>query len=322
VFRGEPTSFNIFPVGQGDTTDLLILQRLVAIGPGLRGKKVVISLSPNWFFERLQVPRKSYAGNISRLQAGEVAFSTDLSFDLKHAIAKRMLDYPDTLQRDTVLRFAVEKLADGSLASRALYYLALPLGKLRNLVLRLQDHWEILTYIWSRPDIQPAVPPRGTPPDWSALLVMAERESHRHTDSNPFGFDNQDWQRFYREQVTAKRHSLDDRYFLSGLNRAREWIDLDLLLRVLQELGARPLILSMPLGGSYYDYVGVSAKARAEYYAKVEQLASRYGAIVRDFADHDEDRYFVLNARGHLLPKGWIYYSQALDDFYHDRPFQ
>src|SRR5262249_18606854 len=91
IFRGEPTGFAVFPIGYGDTTDLLILQRLAAVGPKLRGKKVVISLSPTWFFERLQEPHRAYAGNFSRLHAGAVVFSTDLSFDLKQSIARRML---------------------------------------------------------------------------------------------------------------------------------------------------------------------------------------------------------------------------------------
>ena len=31
---------------------------------------------------------------------------------------------------------------------------------------------------------------------------------------------------------------------------------------------------------------------------------------------------FVLNARGHLRPKGWVYDDQALDNFYHSLPLQ
>jgi D-alanine transfer protein len=320
LFRGEPTGFNIFPIGGGDTTDLVLLQRLAGVGPELRGKKVVISLSPTWFFERRQEPSRAYAGNFSRLQASELVFSTDLSDKLKHEIVKRMLDYPSTLAHNPLLRFAVEKLADRSPISRALYYLALPLGKLQNLVLRLQDHWEILTYIRSHPHIQPNQPLHGAPPNWSSLSAKAERETQQITGNNPFGFDGQDWQRDLHWQVAARRGTMSDKAFMRGLRRAREWTDFELLLRTLHELGAKPLVLSMPIGGRYYDYLGVSPQARALYYSKVRGLASRYGAAERDFAEHDEDPYFVLNARGHLLPTGWIYYSQALDNFYHDRP--
>jgi len=264
VFRGEPTGFTVFPVGQGDTTDLLMLQRLAAAGADLRGKKVAISLTPTWFYERRSEPRSAYAGNFSRLHAGELAFSTRLSFELKHDVARRMLHYSNTLEHDPLLRFAVENLADGSPASRVRYYLALPLGMLQNLVLRLQDHWEILNYIWSRPDIKPDQPPPAAPPDWPTMLAVAERTTRQVTDTNPFGFDNGDWHDRLAHRVAAKHHTLSDKAFRSHMRQSIEWTDLVLLLRTLRELGARPLLLSMPMNGPYYDYVGVSALARAD----------------------------------------------------------
>ena len=322
LFRGEPTGFTIFPLGHGDTTDLVLLQRLAAVGSGLRGKKVVISLSPTWFFERLQEPHHAYAGNFSRLDAGAVIFNTALSYGLKRDVARRMRDYPDTLARDSLLRFAVVRLINDTPTDRALYYLALPLGMLQNLVLRLQDHWEILSYIWSHPEIAPAAPARARPIDWAGLLAAARVESARQTDNNPLHFDNGDWASGYRSYVAAQRGTMSDAEFLAGLRRAREWNDLELLLRTVRELGGRPLVLSMPIGGTYYGWLGVSPQARAQYYAKVRGLAEKYGTAERDFAEHDQDPYFVLDARGHMLPAGWVYYDQALDDFYHGRPLR
>ena len=36
-----------------------------------------------------------------------------------------------------------------------------------------------------------------------------------------------------------------------------------------------------------------------------------------DFAEHDEDPFFVVNVRSHLSAKGWAYFDRALDAFYH-----
>jgi D-alanine transfer protein len=322
LFRAEPTGFEIFPIGQGDTTDLLIAQRLAGVGPDLRGKKVVISLSPTWFFERRQVPYRAYAGNFSRLQAGELLFSAELSYGLKRDFARRMLQYPNPLRQDPLLFFAARKLSDGSPLSWALYELAVPLGKLQNLALRLQDHWESLSYIWSHPLAQPALAQQAAPINWPALIAAARAASARHTSNNPFGFDNQDWRDRYQQESAPLKRTMSDAQFLSGMQRAREWGDLALLLRTLNELGARTLVLSMPIGGRYYDYLGVSARARSSYYGQLRALARRYGAAERDFAEYDQDPAFVLNARGHLLPAGWVYYSRAIDDFAHDRPIE
>src|SRR5689334_7093038 len=97
LFRDRPTGFTIFPVGKQATTCLIIQQKLAALGPALRGRKVAISLTPQWFFEGLTAWVEGYAGNFSPLHAGEVAFNTRLSLRLRQDAARRMLQYPATV---------------------------------------------------------------------------------------------------------------------------------------------------------------------------------------------------------------------------------
>jgi hypothetical protein len=105
---------------------------------------------------------------------------------------------------------------------------------------------------------------------------------------------------------------------MSTLAKSQEWDDLELLLRELNELGARPLLLSMPIHGGWYDYVGVSYSARRAYYEKLRGISARYHVPVVDFADHDADRMFCRDPMGHLAPNGLLYYDQVLDSFFHD----
>jgi D-alanine transfer protein len=317
MFQQAPTGFRVFPVGKDNTTCLTILEKLAALGPSLRGKKVVISLSPSAFYNHAMVSPFSYAGNFSHLHASELAFSTDLSFDLKQAAARRMLEYPKTLEHDPLLRFALEKLADGSLVSQALYYAALPLGKLQTLVLRLQDHWEMVAFIWQHDHLKPNVPRRKQPIDWPATLNRAEMVFRQHNDNNPFGFDNQLWQQKISAWAARSQNTRPDAKFLADLQRGKEWTDLNLLLRELNEMGAQPLILAMPMPGQYYDYLGVTPEARKAYYAKLRAAVQPFGVPLRDFEDHDEDKDFFIDFSSHLSAVGWVYYDQAIDAFYH-----
>jgi poly-D-alanine transfer protein DltD len=50
--------------------------------------------------------------------------------------------------------------------------------------------------------------------------------------------------------------------FVARVNAAAEWIDFELLLRALAEIRDRPLLLSMPIAGQYYDRQGISRTAR------------------------------------------------------------
>jgi D-alanine transfer protein len=114
------------------------------------------------------------------------------------------------------------------------------------------------------------------------------------------------------------RNTWSEEAFLRTLERSREWTDLELLLRVLSELGARPLLLSMPVHGPWYDACGIRYNARSAYYEKLRAIGARYHAPVVDFVDHEADQSFCIDPMGHLAPNGLLYYGQVLDGFFHD----
>ncbi len=317
IFRKYPTGFTTFPIGGNASQPLIILQKLAAVGTDLQGKKVAISLSPGFFLDTM-MPPDDYAGNFSPLHANGLAFNMRLSWELRKAAAKRMLDYPDTLRNDRVLNFALERLSDGSQVSRALYLAILPYGKLESWGLELQDDWETLNFIWGADNLDTKLPKEAGELDWTMLLMHGQDHYRQHADNNPFGFDNGQWQQFGKLWLSNK-NSLDDQQFLRALRLSSGWTDLELLLREMRELGAETLVLSMPFPGQYFDYMGVSRAARQEYYNRLEALARAYGLSEVDFQDHDQDKYFFWNPGSHLSSVGWVYYSRALDAFYHER---
>ncbi len=87
-FQDYPSGFRVFPVGKPGTTSLGILQKVAAVGPGIEGHKVAFSISPGWFFTEIFDPT-FYEGNFSELQANELAFSRELSPELKRDVARR-----------------------------------------------------------------------------------------------------------------------------------------------------------------------------------------------------------------------------------------
>ncbi len=320
LFRDRPTGFTIFPVGKAETTCLIILQKLAAVGPALQGRKVAVSLSPYWFFERLTARADAYAGNFSDLHAGELAFDTGLSLQLRQDAARRMLQFPATVANRPLLRFALENLADGSPLSLACYDAVLPLGIMHNAILRYQDHWSVVCYLWKHPEkTSSPTSPRSAPPlDWPMLHRQADALYRAHSNNNEFGLDNEKWDRELRQETLRLRNTRSDEAFLRTLERNQEWVDLELLLRELNELGARPLLLSMPIHGGWYDQCGVTYTARRAYYEKLRAISARYHAAVVDFADHDADQSFCRDTLGHLAPNGLLYYDQVFDGFFHD----
>jgi D-alanine transfer protein len=316
VFASYPTDFTIFPVGGGQTTSLIILEDVAAEAEELKGHKIVISVSPAFFLLHDRRP-EFYAPDSSDLHLSALVFSPDLSLATKQAAAKELQNSPEMLKQDPEVALAVDRLASGSAADLALYEQSLPSGEALTARLHSQDVVATTQYIQSLTDIDPDVPRQPAPIDWQGLLAQSGQEQQASADNNPFGFDNQVWTNKYSKLVPEREAEYDDAWFVDNLDHSAEFTDLDVLLRGLSELGAQPLVISQPIPGVYYDYVGVSQQARMQYYSRLRALCSQYGVPVVDFEDHDDDQYFVTDPNSHLSRLGWVYYDQALDAFFH-----
>lgn len=308
-FAHAPTGFEISPLGKVGTTSLPMLQRLGGLGPDLRGKKVVISISPSWFFTEVIHPHY-YEGNFSVLAASQLLFGSTLSLPLKHDLARRLQLFPRTFEKTPLLGFAVDDLAADTPLARLTFFALWPLGRLQTLILSWQDDFESVLPIWLNK------PPRWSPqpatPDWPALRAAAQNEAVQAAEK------------------TAEETGIrpDDQTvghgggagFLTRMKNAHEWIDFKLLLRTLTELHAQPLLLSMPMNGAFYDRAGVPRTAREAYYQRIRALAEEFHFPLVEFTNRDEDATFLDGHHDHLSAKGWMVYDQILDAFFHDRP--
>jgi D-alanine transfer protein len=284
-----------------------MLQKIAALGPDLRAKKLAISLSPGWFLKPTARWWDGYKGNFSLMAASEMAFGTALDFDLKRDIASRMLKCRSTLENSPLLEFALKRLASGRWFDRVVFCAVWPLGKAQTAIMELQDHFAAFKYIRRKIKSAPQCHPEVL--NWSKFIASAGETNT--ADSAKFTKGSR-----LSEDVNGGR---GDAAFHKRMNESAGWIDLELLLRTLASVQARPLLLSMPTPGDLYDQEGISRSARENYYAKLRALVQRYHFPLVEFEEHDEDPAFLYHHQGHLTAKGWIYYDRALDDFFHGR---
>jgi D-alanine transfer protein len=305
-FEEYPTGFRVFPVGKAGTTALAVLQKLAAVGEDLRGKKVAISLSPSSYFAE-EVDPGYYAGNFSALQATELALSPSLSRALRRDAARRMLEYPKTLADDWLLRTLLQRLARDTPADRALFAALQPLSHLQRGIGRVQDHFATAGHLDERHP-EPERVKRRQVLNWTQIFKRAEEIAQRMkaTARKP-------------PALTRRPKGSRDRQFLQTLARADEWTDLELMLRALDELGAQPLILSMPLHARDLETTGVSETARSAYETRLRKVTAEHGAPLVYFRQNENDPDFFSDNLDHLGAKGWAYYNQKLDDFFHGR---
>jgi D-alanine transfer protein len=319
-FAAYPSGFTIFPIGSVGNTCLVMAQNIAALGTQVDGKKLVISLSPPWFIRSgaEQIRQDQYAGNFSRLHAYAFVFASDLSWALKQQIAARMLTYPATYAQDPLLALGLRLLAENSIASRGLYALTVPLGQANLFVMLEQDRFETVRAVWEHPAWNSAAPRQPSVIQWDTVLQQASEDAVENAGNNPYGIYTPLWTaRGGRFMAPNARRT--DKEFIKTVRKAPDWQDCDLLLRAVVELHAKPLVLSQPMKGAYFKAIGVSYNARREFYLEQRQLLERYHVPFVDFADRDDDLFFVVDPFSHLSAKGWAYYDQVLDAFYHDR---
>ncbi len=310
-FADSPTGFSIFPVGKAGTTALSVLQKLGGAGEELVGKKVVLSLSPS-FFQTEEVDAKYFEGNSSKLQLKEFFGSDHFSDTLKQDVADEILRYPKVYEGDWMLEFTLNRHARRTQWDRVLLWLLEPYAVLERGIGRMQDHVEAAFALNGEPALASIAaefrPKRGHVVNWDEFFHKAEQQSKALAERSKKG----------APRVTRAKGTWD-KQFVAKLMKAQEWRDFELVLRLLKETGAHPLILSMPLHADVLEAQGVSEAGRVEYGTRLRELVKKYNAPLVYFSDHESDPVFFVDQNDHIGSKGWWYYNKVLDDFYHDR---
>ena len=309
-FAESPTGFSMFPVGKAGTTALSVLQKLGCAGDELIGKKVVLSLSPS-FFQSEEVDSKYFEGNSSKLQLKEFFGSDHFSDSLKQDVASQILKYPKVYEGDWLLEFTLHRMANRGPWDHFLLAVIEPYAALNRAVGRLQDHVEAAFALNGEPELASVSafrPKRGNILNWDELFRTAEQQSKALATKSRKG----------PPIVTRAKGSWDSQ-FMTKMRKAQEWKDFELVLRVLKETGARPLVISMPLHADILEEQGVSAEARSQYGAQLRELTKKYNAPLVYFSDYESDPVFFVDQSDHIGSKGWWFYNKLLDDFYHDR---
>jgi D-alanyl-lipoteichoic acid biosynthesis protein DltD len=312
-FASYPTGFAVVPIGARGYPPLSMAVGLASLGSAVHGKRIVISLSGSWFLgDKPVFDTMNFRIHFSELQAGDLIFRSGLPIELRRRFATRILGYKPSTEIDPLLGAALSCLARRCVVERLLPALT-PLWLVQSLPRRARDYAQLNS------ELRQSVPPLRRPSSvsWSALATQNDSIWRAQSNSNPFGIQDSIWMGA-REKLLASKNTMSDSAFVKDMERAPMWEDLDLLLATLEALGARPLVLSTPLKGAWWDHVGVSASARARVYARLDSVAARFHVPARNFGEFDADPNFLSEPRSHLSAKGWVVYDQTINAFYHD----
>lgn len=325
--------FQAFVIGHPGDRCLPMLQEIASLGGAVRGKKIVLFLSPVWFLPppafRAEDHRlhRQMAATFSPLQAGLwMTARPGLKPATKQGIATRLLAYGDVIRaRSPLVAGALDSLASRSWPDRGRWLAVRPLLALQTAVLAWQDLYHQLELLRAHPAPRASGRPyvaRRKFAGWNRLLAdVAEAQSKTPPTPAPRdGASLASGSQERRLSATLATPLPDhDADFLRRMDAAPEWRDLELLLCTLRELGARPLLIGQPINGPLSDRQGITPQARRYYYDRVARLAARHHVPLRDFSGSEEDPAFFRD-EVHPSAKAWVLYDQALAEFYQGPP--
>lgn len=282
----------------GEAYDQSLWQAIAAGAYGSRvgNKKVMIIVSPQWFFK----------GN-----GDQDKFYTKFSYSLYRAFAQN----PDVSEKtkDYVRERCAELGVDEGLLSAASRDTAL--DAIDDAAYALADGWRLRSQIDDIVSISPLKSPARTDgrapaePDWDALLEEGTAEGEAACTNNDLGIYDAYWGRnhTYCPELFENFHEADD-----------EYADLACFLRVCDEVGLEPLVCILPVHGSWYDMADVPVEERASYYQRVRDICDEAGAAYADFSSCEYEKYFLCDTV-HPGWRGWVRIEEAFYDFVHGR---
>ncbi|MCB6994006.1 D-alanyl-lipoteichoic acid biosynthesis protein DltD [bacterium 210820-DFI.6.37] len=303
----QDNSLNMMMVGAGYYQSLFHATELASIEDGMKKRKAVLILSPQWF-TKTGVLAPAYASRFSEDNFIAMLQNKKISRETKEYLLSRskklLKGDPKTLER-------VEKYERVFFDKKASFYDRSYVSLYRKF---LKEKRKISIYTAARMKGVSSYDPDKTgthrTPDWEYYDQVAEKEGKAKAGGNPFYVSDRVYEKKLKPQMEAKKDSeVNSSYAVSP-----EYDDLECFLRVCEETGIKPMLVLMPVNGYWYDHVGFPKEERQAYYENIRALAEKYQAELADFGQDEYTRYFFLD-KVHLGWKGWLAVDESIYRF-------
>ncbi|WP_027407703.1 D-alanyl-lipoteichoic acid biosynthesis protein DltD [Anoxybacteroides tepidamans] len=305
-FKVNSIGVTPFLVGRGGTQSFVHFLNFADQKDGLKNKKLLFILSPQWFY-REGATQASFGANFSTLQAYRFALQPKVSEKLQLEGAKRLLTF-DVVRNDAMLKTLLEAKIHHDEKTQMKANIVKPFAFLFMKVLEKRDLLHsILDIPLTRLHPKPSLIKNKT---WDELEKNAEEMAKSRSTNNRFYIDDF----YYNKRIKPKIAELKGFRKNSGLLVSPEYHDFQMVLDVLKEAKAKPLFVSVPVNGYWYDYMGLSKSERNGYYQKIKKQIEKEGFPVLDLSNHEYDPYFLKDSM-HLGYKGWLPIDKAIIEF-------
>ena len=331
LLKNGNSNFNIIMSGQGYVQSLLQTIKIGAYEPIMKNRKVVLILSPQWFTES-QAQGESFDSQWLQPVWKEFLKNPQITSDLKEKVKQRAIelssdgggiqnsiresvipeDVSDNVREATNEHDgeASENVNSKISPNKSIFdWVKDKLEGLRRNIIFVRKLYQ--TYAVSPKFDMDDEPFDMNMVDFDKLMLQAEEEGKKSCTNNEFGV----YDEYFDKYIQYRFENLKDSETESTYGISKEYEDLRLFLEVCKKTDLDVLLISMPVNGRWYDYLGFPKDGREVYYNKIREISKAYGAELADFSDKEYEMYFLKDIM-HCGWKGWVYIDEAVYKFY------
>ncbi|MFD3450076.1 D-alanyl-lipoteichoic acid biosynthesis protein DltD [Microbacteriaceae bacterium 4G12] len=308
-FQVKEEGFTPFLIGRGGTQSLIHTLNLATEMDNLKNRKLIFIISPQWFV-KTGITEENFASNFSSQQAYHFIFNNQLKPEMKKQVAKRLLSF-EVVRKDLLLKTELEGIVNNDMKHKAKAMVGKPLAYIYRNVL---DRKDLLTSMFDIKSHKTSSDKKLKNMNWEQLRSHADKTGEVESTSNIYGIEDPYFNKQIRSKLQERKGYLADMSY----DQSPEYDDLQVILDIFKQTGAKPLFLSIPVKGSWYDYAAFPKERRDAYYNKVRGQIEKAGFPLVDFSQHEYDKYF-LKDHIHVGWKGWVYVDEAIEKFYQEK---
>lgn len=305
LFGNSGSGFKMLLFGKGYTQCIHHATAVGAYSDILPDHKVVLILSPQWF-SSAGLDSTAYASRFSESLYLQMMKNPMLSDALKQRITDRL---QTLLSADPKQLSRINLYEKEYLGHNLNLFKAAEVALFRKFMDFKNDY--VLSQELSAQPPSDGVPIKSSNIDFDKLIKKAKAEGNRECTRNDFGIYDQ----YYDTYIKDSMAELKDSNVAESYAESPEYDDFRIFLDVCKELKIDPLVTIVPVNGRWYDYTGFPKEGRESYYKKIKDMCDEYGVQTADFSDKEYEKYFLKDIM-HMGWKGWVYFDEAVYNFY------
>ncbi len=304
--KANKTPYTTFMVGRGGSQSITHFLDFAEQEKNLKGKKILFIISPQWFTD-VGMDDFHFSPNYSMLHAYDLAFNHEMNPKLKERAMRRLLQF-DTVKRDHLLVSMYKyELAKGK--KPLLGRLNMAMGYINLAILEKKDlYYSLINEKNRKLHAKPSLIKNKT---FEQQVNNAEAYGKKRITNNNLDVADS----YYNRNIAPNYKKLKNFRKDVDYSKSPEYEDFQLVIDVLKDAGAKPLFISIPMNGKWYDYAGYPKERRQAYYNKIDTILHDENLPIIDYSKHEYDPHFITDTI-HIGWKGWVYLDRDMDRYW------